>query len=85
MMLSCEEASRLTSESLDHRLRWRERCALLFHLAVCKVCKTYARQIQEIRNLVKDLGRTAAILMPEERTRGDWKERIKIRLREYFS
>ncbi|HMP06831.1 MAG TPA: zf-HC2 domain-containing protein [Lacipirellulaceae bacterium] len=50
LTLSCREASRLISESLDRQLSTRERWALRIHLAICSACRQFARQIKLLRD-----------------------------------
>jgi hypothetical protein len=47
--LSCEEASRLASESLDRKLMRSERWGLRFHTLVCRSCHRLMRQLELIR------------------------------------
>ena len=55
MMLNCRDASRLTSEDLDHPLSWSKRLALKLHLSMCRYCKRYARQLSFLHQII-DLG-----------------------------
>lgn len=48
-MLSCERAATLSSESMERRLALRERLALRAHMAMCKLCRRFARQLQFLR------------------------------------
>lgn len=48
--LTCREASRLISESLDRDLTRRERWALRLHTVLCSACKKFARQTEWIRS-----------------------------------
>jgi hypothetical protein len=50
--LSCREASRLISESLDRDLTRRERWALRIHTCLCHACRRFSRQTQVIREAV---------------------------------
>lgn len=52
-MLSCKQASRLLSQSLDRRLTWRERSALRLHLTICDVCRRFGRQLLLLRQATK--------------------------------
>jgi hypothetical protein len=52
-MLSCKQASRLLSQSLDRRLSWRERMGLRLHLMMCDVCQRFGRQIVMMRRAVR--------------------------------
>ena len=48
-MMSCMEASRLASESMDHKLPLRKMIGLRFHLMLCAVCRSFGRQLQFMR------------------------------------
>ncbi|ACT51038.1 MULTISPECIES: zf-HC2 domain-containing protein [Methylovorus] len=56
-MLSCKQASRLLSQSLDRRLTWRERTALRLHLTICDVCRRFGRQLLLLREAAKRMVR----------------------------
>lgn len=47
-MLSCQQATCLTCEALDRKLRWRERLELWLHLAICYGCRRFMRQQQQL-------------------------------------
>ena len=53
--LSCEEASRLASESLDRPLLRRERWALRGHTLVCRSCRRLIRQLTTMRALLSKM------------------------------
>lgn len=53
--LSCREASRLISESLDRELTRRERWALRFHSMLCTACRRFAQQTRWIRDAIANL------------------------------
>jgi hypothetical protein len=63
--LSCREASRLISESLDRELTRRERWSLRIHAAICTACQRFAKQIKLLRD---------AIAEAPEAARGSWAE-----------
>lgn len=44
-MMTCEEASRLMSESLDRKLPLGKRIALRIHLLMCKLCPRFLQQM----------------------------------------
>lgn len=46
LMMSCRESARLLSGRIDRRLSLTERMALRLHLAICKVCPVFDRQLQ---------------------------------------
>lgn len=49
--LSCEDTSPLISELMDHNLPLGKRMRLKFHMAMCKVCRFYQKQLEIIRAL----------------------------------
>jgi len=54
-MLSCKQASQLTSQSLDRSLTLHERIALKLHLIICKYCKRFSQQVQTLRNAMRTM------------------------------
>ncbi len=53
--LSCREASRLISESLDRDLTRRERWSLRLHTLLCTACQRFARQAKMIREAIANV------------------------------
>lgn len=47
-MLSCKQATQLMSQAGDRRLGLRETLQLRLHLALCKACMNYRKQIEFI-------------------------------------
>ena len=54
-MLSCRDAAKLLSESLDVQLPFRRRIGLRIHLMMCHLCRRYARQMKALQQLVRGL------------------------------
>ena len=54
MTLGCKEAARLLSERRDHRLPWRTRIALRFHLLICKMCQIYGTQLSTVSRVCNE-------------------------------
>lgn len=52
-MLTCKQASRLVSQSLDRPLSLSERTKLRFHLFICDACTHFNRQLRLLSNTVK--------------------------------
>ncbi|WP_447979961.1 anti-sigma factor family protein [Candidatus Nitrospira bockiana] len=44
-MLSCQDATRLFSDSMDRALPLRQRAALRLHFLLCKFCDRYRKQL----------------------------------------
>jgi len=51
---SCSEAARLISDSQEHPLPWLARVGLNMHLAICRHCRRYRRQVQLMRTLLRE-------------------------------
>lgn len=49
-MLSCKDVSRLLSESQDRRLSVSERLKLEMHLAMCRGCSNFRKQMDFLRD-----------------------------------
>jgi len=48
-MLTCKEVTHLVSESQDRKLTVAERMHLEMHLAICKGCSNFRRQMEFLR------------------------------------
>jgi len=53
MMLSCKDATRLISDSMDRSLPLGKRIGIRLHLLVCRFCFRYERQLLLIRDTVR--------------------------------
>ncbi|MGB7501808.1 MAG: zf-HC2 domain-containing protein [Azonexus sp.] len=54
-MLSCKVATHLLSEAQDRKLSLSEKLQLEIHLAMCKGCKNYKKQMRFLREACKRL------------------------------
>lgn len=52
-MLTCKEATRLSSEALDRALTLRERLSLRMHIMMCSGCTNFETQMQHLRKISK--------------------------------
>ena len=52
--LTCQEASRLYSQSLDRKLAFSERVSLRIHLSICDACTRVSRQMQFLRRALRE-------------------------------
>jgi predicted anti-sigma-YlaC factor YlaD len=52
-MMTCKEASRLVSESLDRRLHLAERIGLRVHLLICEACTRFSEQARFLRRAIR--------------------------------
>jgi hypothetical protein len=53
LWIKCKHASELASRAMDDSLPMPARVALKLHQLVCANCARYARQLQEIRRLLR--------------------------------
>jgi len=69
-MLTCKEASKLVSQSLDRPLTLSDRIKLQFHLFICDACKRFNAQIFQLRaalnSLVKYAESDTTVTLPLE-------------------
>ncbi|GAB6164040.1 hypothetical protein JCM19992_00400 [Thermostilla marina] len=83
-MLRCREVSELVSRSLDEPLPLITRMRVAFHLAMCGMCRGFARQLRWLRKLVR---REAAEGLPQaddrDRLSQTAKDRIKTAIRNF--
>ncbi len=54
LSLRCGEADRLMSDSLDRRLSWSERTALAGHVFACRSCRRARKQLQTLRQAMRN-------------------------------
>jgi len=55
MKLSCKEASRLLSQSMDRKMSVGELARLRLHLTLCDACRNFDRQLKQLRQAVMRL------------------------------
>jgi predicted anti-sigma-YlaC factor YlaD len=55
MKLSCKEASRLLSQSLERKMSVGELARLRLHLTLCDACRNFERQLKQLRQAVMRL------------------------------
>ena len=53
-MLRCREISKLVSESMDRDLPLRARLQVWMHLAMCRMCSGFARQMRLLRHALRE-------------------------------
>jgi len=78
-MITCEDAARLLSESLDGKLSFRKRIALRMHLLMCKLCPRFWRQLLLLKDAAHRYGeeKEREVLSPSDRLSLGARERIK--------
>ncbi len=75
LTLHCDEASRLSSEALDHPLAAGDQVAWKVHLLLCAGCRSHRRDIVALRQAGRDLAQPTeppGVILPNET-----RERIK--------
>lgn len=80
MMLSCREATRLMSESMDHPLPLGRRVALRVHVSLCRFCRRYLAQVCFLRRVLR-LSAEACDASPAAPS-GELPEAARARIRE---
>lgn len=50
---TCRETTELASRAMDERLAFGDRLAMRLHLAICKNCARFARQLRDMRRLFR--------------------------------
>jgi anti-sigma factor RsiW len=53
LKLSCKEASRLISQSMDQKLTLAQRAALRVHLSACEACTRFGAHLHNLRAAMK--------------------------------
>jgi len=55
MKLTCKEASRLLSQSLDREMTVGELARLRLHLTLCDACRHFEKQMKQLRRALTRL------------------------------
>jgi hypothetical protein len=63
----CKDASYLTTKAGYAKLSFSEKAMLKFHLAICKYCRRFTKQINKIDALIKLSTDTSSLKMAPER------------------
>ena len=83
-MLRCRDISKLVSESMERDLPLRTRMQVWMHLAMCRMCSGFSRQIRLLRRAVREsperLGPDESA--PEAKLAEEARDRIKAALRD---
>jgi hypothetical protein len=79
LMLRCDGASRLLSDTQDRRLHFAERLALIGHLLSCVWCRRYRAQLDHLVRFAAQLNSSRAASPPAFSTKlsAAAKERIR--------
>jgi len=83
-MLRCREVSKLVSESMERELPLRQRLQVWMHLAMCRMCAGFARQLRLLRRAARENPERLAAdpAEPEPALSQEARERMKTALRE---
>lgn len=57
-MLTCQQASELVSQSLDHPLNLKNRFKLKLHLMICSACHRFNRQMGQLHHAIFSMVKT---------------------------
>jgi predicted AAA+ superfamily ATPase len=79
LMVTCRDASRLQSEALDKKLSFAQRFGLALHLAICKWCRRYGKQVRFLREAAHEHPENLSEAVPQKLS-VEARERIKQRL-----
>ena len=55
--MDCKHATHLISQAQDVSLTWRQRIGLQFHLMLCDACTQFSRQLESLREAVRQVRR----------------------------
>ncbi len=75
LTMHCDEASRLSSESLDHDLTAADSLACRLHLLICGSCRRHRRDILALRRLARR--NSESVEHPTAALSDEVRERIK--------
>ncbi len=78
-MATCEEVTRLKSESMDSKLSLRQKFSIKFHVIFCQWCRKYGKQLDMIRQAAQKFKDKTDDFEREPRLKisSDTKERLK--------
>lgn len=70
-MMNCQEATRLMSEAQDRKLTLAEAAELKFHNMICKGCRNFNQQMQDLRFMMRNFARNEDMPDPDEHKKPD--------------
>lgn len=79
-MFKCSEVTKLISRSMDQNLPLRQKIGIRIHLAMCKYCSMYKKQLELIRKLIKNATEAEILPAPPLTLSPQARERMKQRL-----
>lgn len=68
-MLNCRQVTERASALIDDELSWMQRLQMRLHLAMCKHCSRFVRQLRLLRDLVGQRRQPAGESLPESEVR----------------
>jgi predicted anti-sigma-YlaC factor YlaD len=80
LMISCEKASMLISKSQDQDLTFQEKVNLQMHLAGCKFCRRYKKDVDFLTEKLTSYRQITEEQKKQLRLTPEQKERIKEKL-----
>lgn len=75
--ISCQEATRLLSQSMERKLSLREVFLLKTHVFVCDLCQRFETHIRHLRKLLR-----AYTPVQEQTLPAEWKTKLKDALKD---
>ena len=79
-MFKCKEVSRMISDSMDRKLPLHHRVMIRIHLAMCKHCSRFRRQLLLIRETCRHLTQPFEVIDPAITLPSAARERINAAL-----
>lgn len=79
LLPTCQEMSKLLSDTLDRRLPWHTRGRMFIHLRMCVFCEQYRHQLALLRRLLRLTydSHSSGRQTPQPRLSDEAKERIR--------
>lgn len=77
LKMTCKEVYPLISEMQDHPLPFLSRLRLKMHLAICKLCQTYRKQLEIICKMARSLGKDDSKAFEETSLKPEVREKIQ--------
>ena len=75
--MSCKDVYPLISESRDHPLPFLSQMRLKMHLAICKLCEIYQKQLETLCRIARSLGKDESKALEKTSLKPEIKEKIQ--------
>ena len=79
-MFKCSEVTKLISKSMDQDLPFMQKVGVRIHLAMCRYCSRYKRQLELMRKFIKEAIDAEIVPAPPLTLSPQARERMKQRL-----